>query len=515
MVPHQGLLRFLFISSAIGHGSAFGIQRGWTPPSTRLRLADHSSRALARHLQLGSSNGQAQSKKREASGHFADCFPRFLATAAGIATCLTMRQRKLAGNPRRARGGEEVLRISLAPSEQWISNLDLPAFGKEVHELGMRLKAGQDESDQKHLHKIILWSRLCAAVGLFTMWLVPNPLTVFALSLWTHSAWTMIGHHVCHGGYNRTDESGRYSSRGFALGSLGRRIVDWFDWMLPEAWNHEHNQLHHYRLGEDSDPDLLERNAEVWKGIDRLTMPFISMLLWKWSYYAPNTYKELKIAEMRRAGKPLPAGFDPQAPLTLGDLFAGKGKGVYSVEEFISRVIGPYILVRFLILPLPLAFVNPAFYLNGVCNLLLADVVSNIHSFIVIVTNHAGKDLYRFQVGCKPKSPTFYLRAITSSANFDTGSDLNDFMHGWLNYQIEHHCWPDLSMLAYQKGQPELKAICEKHGVPYVQENVFVRLKKTLDIAMGRTKMRQFPVECEQEADMMVWSEERVQRVAA
>ena len=30
--------------------------------------------------------------------------------------------------------------------------------------------------------------------------------------------------------------------------------------MLPEAWNLEHNRLHHYHLGEIKDPDLVERN---------------------------------------------------------------------------------------------------------------------------------------------------------------------------------------------------------------------------------------------------------------
>ncbi len=104
----------------------------------------------------------------------------------------------------------------------------------------------------KHLHKIVLWSRLCAVLGLGTMWMSPpNLISIIFLSLWTHSAWTMMGHHACHGGYNRTDLSGRFSSRGFALGSLKRRVQDWFDWMLPEAWSIEHNQLHHYRLSED------------------------------------------------------------------------------------------------------------------------------------------------------------------------------------------------------------------------------------------------------------------------
>lgn len=39
--------------------------------------------------------------------------------------------------------------------------------------------------------------------------------------------------------------------------------------------------------------------------------------------------------------------------------------------------------------------------------------------------------------------------------------------------QIEHHLWPDLSMLSYQKAAPLVKAICEKHQVPYVQQSVF------------------------------------------
>lgn len=84
-----------------------------------------------------------------------------------------------------------------------------------------------------------------------TMWMgAPNLISIIFLSLWTHSSWTMMGHHACHGGYNRTDASGRYSSRGFALGSVWRRLQDWFDWMLPDAWSVEHNQLHHYRLSE-------------------------------------------------------------------------------------------------------------------------------------------------------------------------------------------------------------------------------------------------------------------------
>jgi fatty acid desaturase len=87
------------------------------------------------------------------------------------------------------------------------------------------------------------------------------------------------------------------------------------------------------------------------------------------------------------------------------------------------------------------------------------------------------------------------MRQVISSANFDTGGDVCDFMHGWLNYQIEHHLWPQLSMLSYQKAQPRVKAICAKHGLPYVQQNALWRVKKTVDIMTGTASMRPFPEE--------------------
>lgn len=48
-------------------------------------------------------------------------------------------------------------------------------------------------------------------------------------------------------------------------------------------------------------------------------------------------------------------------------------------------------------------------------------------------------------------------------------------------------------MLSYQKSAPMVQEICRRHGVPYIKENVFWRLKKTVDIMVGNTSMRWFP----------------------
>jgi len=179
-------------------------------------------------------------------------------------------------------------------------------------------------------------------------------------------------------------------------------------------------------------------------------------------------------------------------------------KEFINVPKFISQVLGPFILTRFILLPAPLLLIpetGETLFAHAIINLIFAELLTNIHGFITIVTNHAGEDLYKFDDEVYPKSGSFYVRQIVSSTNYHTGTDPIDFSHGWLNYQIEHHVWPDLSMLQYQKGAPKLKAVCEKYGVPYVQESVWTRLRKTLDIMVGETNMREFPTHLEPESD--------------
>jgi fatty acid desaturase len=74
-------------------------------------------------------------------------------------------------------------------------------------------------------------------------------------------------------------------------------------------------------------------------------------------------------------------------------------------------------------------------------------------------------------------------------------------MHGWLNYQIEHHLWPDLPLLAYRRAQPQVRALCQRHGVPYVQESVWTRCRKAVAIIVGDASMRVWPSARTLEAD--------------
>ncbi|GMH77861.1 hypothetical protein TL16_g07564 [Triparma laevis f. inornata] len=398
-----------------------------------------------------------------------------------------------------------------APENAWLKKFDLEKFTEEIAQLGKTLEKNQGPADVAHLNKIVMWSNLCALVGILTMGFGVSLIPIVALSTWTFSRWTMIAHHTCHGGYDKIHPNkGRWNRFKFAVGTFWNRLADWFDWMMPEAWNIEHNNRHHYCLSELDDPDLVENNLKAIRELEinlfaKYVIVFINMMTWKWAYYAPNTYKELKLAGMRKRGEKIPDHIDPTDALTIRCLLSGSSY-FYSLWEFVSVVAGPYLLIHFFLMPLPLLAVETylgvakySMYTSAVQNLFLAEIFTNIHAFVAIVTNHAGDDMYRFRRGCKPYSGSFYLRQVLASVDFDYGTDFIDFLHGWLNYQVEHHLWPSLSMLSYQRAAPLVKEICKRHGVPYVQENVFWRVHKTCEIMVGTTSMRWFPLKYEEE----------------
>ncbi len=375
-------------------------------------------------------------------------------------------------------------------------HLDHQAIGNELKQIRAELDANRSEADFRHLRKIERWGRLCSAAGYATAWIVPNPISAFLISQGNFTRWTMITHHVTHRGYDITPGvPPRYTSKIFARG--WRRFVDWLDWIVPEAWNYEHNVFHHYYTGELTDPDLVERNVDffrawrLYRPIKALVIIFF-MCTWKLIYYAPNTIWILQQIRARKQREQsaqgtlrsiMPDDHHPVATLRLLLPLNAAGR------EFWGRAVLPYAIVRFVVTPLLFLPIGPWAAMFVLINVLLAEVFTNIHTFLTIVPSHAASDLYRFTTPVSNRDE-FYVRQIVGTANYRCGGDLNDFMHGWLNYQIEHHLWPDLSMRQYRQAQPRVKAVCQKYGIPYVQESLFTRFFKLWKILLGVESMR-------------------------
>lgn len=365
-------------------------------------------------------------------------------------------------------------------------NIDMDAFRKDIEALRVEIDAALGQEDIDHLKRIELVGKIATAVGLATCWMAPNPVSALGLGLGRSTRWLMM-HHIGHRGYDKVPGiPAKYTSKVFARGA--RRFLDWADWMVPEAWIYEHNVLHHSYTGEEEDPDLLERNTETLQNSKlpyslRYAIMGLLAISWRSTYYAPNTMRTWldRPSERKRRAREQNVAVD-EAALSDEQL----------QEELFKRCYAPYFGLNFIALPLAYLPLGPWASFSALCNSVMAEAVTNLHTFCVVGPNHTGDDIYRFED--RPASRgEFYVRQVIGSVNFKTGTDWIDFWHLWLNYQIEHHIWPDIPMLKYRQFQPRVKELCEKYEIPYLQEGVLRRVKKMADVAVGKASMLRMP----------------------
>ena len=365
-----------------------------------------------------------------------------------------------------------------------LGGMNVAGFFADIERLKADAYRQIGPADFDHLRRIERYGRVAAILGHATAWTIPNPLTAFLLSLGQFTRW-LLAHHITHRGYDRVPGiPPRYTSRVFARG--WRRFVDWFDWLDPEAWDYEHNVLHHYHTGEDADPDVAERHLEFLRQMRaplwcKYALIAVAACTWKIIYYAPNSLGVLDPVTRRRLHHSRVVAF------TVGSVLDVRRA---TVRRLWLTCYLPYACWHFVVVPLMFLPLGMTAVWCVLGNKLLAEAITNAHAFLVIAPNHTADDLYRFSFHYHRKEE-FYVTQVMGSANCRCGGELVDYMSMWLNYQIEHHLFPDLPMRQYVRIQPLVKEICERHGIPYRQEGIFRRFGRMLDVAVGRTTMRE------------------------
>ncbi len=350
---------------------------------------------------------------------------------------------------------------------------DLSAFEREMTDLGVSLRRRKGHRDVRHLLRVEAIGRVCGVIGLLTAWLVPNPLSIFLLAQ-AMMVQFIIGHHIGHGGYDHVAGLPlRFHRRRFARGR--RRFIDWPEWWNLDDWLYTHNHLHHPKTQTSLDADLMDSRYLVscprWV---RLAYLIFATLTWKFSYYAPRMHRERSLREL---ATPRTSLYDmrPSDLMNLRDRV---------VRQLWVRDYLPYVGWRFALPTLIVLPVSEWAAFSMLVNLLLAELVHNAQAFICIRPSHCAADIPLFTREYRDRRE-FYLQSVLGTINYRVGGDVTDILHGWTNYQVEHHLWPSLTLLQYRLARPEVVAICQRHGVPYREAGVISRYLKTAKLFMG------------------------------
>ena len=63
---------------------------------------------------------------------------------------------------------------------------------------------------------------------------------------------------------------------------------------------------------------------------------------------------------------------------------------------------------------------------------------------------------------------------VRNSANFATRNPVVCGLYGGINYQIEHHLFPTLCHVHYERIQPIVRQACKEYAIPYVDHPTVV-----------------------------------------
>jgi linoleoyl-CoA desaturase len=343
---------------------------------------------------------------------------------------------------------------------------DYRAFGEEIDEVKRRALARIGTEDVAYVKRIHRFSRAMEVLGRVLIHFSPEPVT-FTLgvgALWLHKQLqaTEIGHTALHGAYDKLEGAEAFNSRKFR----------WDTPIDEESWREGHNVKHHGNTNvAGKDPDIHFGPARLTEQTpaaphQRFQLAFMTLVL------APNF------------------AFLMNTHFTgLNDLFFDNGLeqklDVLPDRSRASKLLAwkrslrkwvPYYLKNYVFFPL---LAGPLFWKVLLGNW-LAETMRDVYSAATIYCGHVGDDVVSYPVGTKARGRGhWYAMQIAATNNYEVSLPVS-ILCGGLDRQIEHHLFPTLPPQRLREVAPEVRAICERHGIEYKTDSWGRTLKKAL-----------------------------------
>jgi linoleoyl-CoA desaturase len=326
-------------------------------------------------------------------------------------------------------------------------------LGAELDALRRRTFAEVGPADVARVRRLDRFSRSLELAGRVLIHFSVEPISflagVLALSVHKQLQAAEIGHTVLHGTYDGLEGAERFASKTFR-------------WDAPideESWRSGHNLRHHGNTNvAGKDPDihfghihLTDKTASSPRASWKLPV-HVGLVFANFGFVMNGHFTGLNDVLMDNG---LPSKLDvlpDRSPESV------RLAWVRSLRKYV-----PYYLYNYVLFP---ALAGPFFWKVLLGNW-LAETVRDVYSAATIWCGHVGDDVESWAVGTRPKSRgEWYAMQVRASNNFQVPPVVS-VLCGGLDLQIEHHLFPTLPPHRLRQIAPEVRAICERHAVPY------------------------------------------------
>lgn len=313
------------------------------------------------------------------------------------------------------------------------------AIGAELDAIRNRVRADLGQRDADYIRTLIKRQRRFEVAGRVMMMIPPTwPLGVASLGVSKILDNMEIGHNVMHGQYDWMNDP-----------ALNSKHFEWDSADTSKNWKITHNHEHHTYtnvLGRDHDIGyglLRMSEDQKWEPRFLANLPLTVILHTFFQHFVAvqNLHLEEALVYKTKTAAQVKEEFKP--------MWAKMKKQLKKDYVFFPLLAGPLA---------PLVLVGN----------IGANLMRNVWACAVIFNGHFPEDVEQFPESVIENETRgqWYVRQLLGSANFE-GGRLMHIMSGNLSFQIEHHLFPDLPAHRYAEIAPEVRAICEKYGLPY------------------------------------------------
>jgi linoleoyl-CoA desaturase len=346
----------------------------------------------------------------------------------------------------------------------------LRRFGEELDQIRARAEARLGADDVRRVKRIDRASRALEVAGRALLHFSVEPLGfsagVAALFLHKQLQATEIGHSALHGAWDGLAGAERYQSATYR-----------WDTPIDEAsWRRGHNIRHHqYTNIAGKDPDIHFGPVRLTGQTPhaphhRWQLPFALFVAFPTFAFSMSMHFSGLLDVYAGNGRPERFDFiDERTPAAIRDAHAR------ALRKWL-----PYYFKNFLFFPL---LAGPGF-LKVLAGNVAAEVLRDLYSAATIYCGHVGPETASYPEGTRAHGRgAFYAMQVAATNNFEVSRPLS-ILCGGLDRQIEHHLFPHLPPNRLREIAPEVRAACERHGVPYRTAS----WPKTLKAALGHIR---------------------------
>jgi NADPH-dependent stearoyl-CoA 9-desaturase len=329
----------------------------------------------------------------------------------------------------------------------------LRRFAEDLDALRRQTVAKIGGEDVAYVKRLDRFSHILELVGRGLIHVSFDPGTfvagVLALAIHKQLQTAEIGHSALHGAWDGLPGAERFGSRTFR-----------WDTPVDEAsWRRAHNGSHHGRTNvAAADPDIHFGPVRLteqtpYSSWNRLAIPFAVAVLFPHFLFVIGAHVTGVNDLLADNGRPERLDFLPDRSLSSARAALGS-----ALRKWI-----PYYGKEYLFFP---ALAGPFFWkvLAGNC---LAETARNVYSAASIFCGHTGSDVKSWPGGTRAHGRgEWYAMQVEAAQDFEVSLPLS-ILCGGLDRQIEHHLFPTLPPPRLREIVPEVRAICERHGVRY------------------------------------------------